>query len=276
MIPLGTHSKLVAKRREKQGIYLVDDTNDEVLLPNKYVPKGMKIGEEIEVFVYTDSEDRIVATTRQPKVKLHQFAYLQVKEVTPFGAFLDWGLEKDLFVPFKEQRRKMQKGQWHIVYLYNDDESDRLVASAKLHKFFQREILTVEIGEEVNLLIGDRTDLGVNVIINNIHSGLIFDNEIFRPIEKGDRIRGYIKNIREDHKIDVALQKQGYQNIEPNAARILAYLKMNKGYLNLTDKSNPAAIKVKLEMSKKTFKKAIGALYKQRVIKLEKDGIYLR
>lgn len=275
MIPLGTYCTLEANRQLEQGFYLSDEEGDEVLLPNKYIPKGMKIGDAISVFIYTDSEDRIIATTLKPKIELYKFACLKCKELTDFGAFLDWGLEKDLFVPFREQKMKMIEGHSYIVYLLNDEESDRLVASAKIHKYFQQEILTVEEGEEVDLLIGERTDLGVNVIINNIHSGLIFQNEIFRHIEFGDRVKGYIKNIREDNKIDVTLQKQGYQNVEPNAARILSYLDKNKGYMSLTDKSSPDEIRVVMEMSKKTFKKALGALYKQKLIRLEKDGVYL-
>jgi len=260
-----------------QGMYLRDEMEDEVLLPNKYIPVGMELEQEISVFIYTDSEDRLIATTLQPNILLHHFACLQVVEVNNIGAFLDWGLEKHLLVPFSEQKITMQAGEWHIVYLYNDDNSDRLVASAKWHKFVQREILTVEVGEEVNLLVAHPSDLGRNVIINNIHAGLIFNNEIFKELKMGDRLKGYIKNIREDQKIDVVLDKPGYKNvIEPNAKKILEILKAANNYLELTDKSDPALIKHRLGMSKKAFKRAIGALYKQRLIRLEKDGIYLK
>ena len=173
MIPLGKFTTLTAKRQQPQGIYLEDETGDEVLLPNKYIPNKFELGDTISVFVYTDSEDRIIATTIKPKIQLHEFACLEVMAVTKFGAFLDWGLEKDLFVPFKEQKLKMKEGQSYIVFLYNDEESDRLVASAKIHKYLNNETLTVEEGEEVNLLIGERTDLGLNVIINNRYLSLI-------------------------------------------------------------------------------------------------------
>ena len=275
MIPLGKFSTLTAKRQQPQGIYLEDESGDEVLLPNKYIPKGFSLEDTIPVFVYTDSEDRIIATTLTPKIQLHEFACLRVTAVTNFGAFLDWGLEKDLFVPFKEQKSKMREGKEYIVFLYNDEESDRLVASAKIHKFLSNELLRVEEGEKVDLLVGEATDLGYNVIINNRHKGLVFHNEIFQPIELGDRIVGYIKNIREDNKIDVALQPQGVSNIEPSAQRILDYLKMNKGSMNLTDKSKPGEIMAKLEMSKKSFKKALGSLYKKKLVRLEKNGTFL-
>ena len=199
MIPLGTFSTLTAKRQLLQGIYLEDAEGDEVLLPNKYIPKGMQLEDEISVFVYTDSEDRIVATTIKPKIELHQFACLTVSQVTKFGAFLDWGLEKDLFVPFKEQKLKMREGHSYIVYLYNDDESDRLVASAKIFKYLSNEELTVKEGEQVNLLIAEPTDLGVNVIVNNRHRGLLYKNEIFQNLELGDQIKGYIKKVRDDN-----------------------------------------------------------------------------
>ena len=275
MIPLGTYSTLTAKRQLLQGIYLEDAEGDEVLLPNKYIPNGMKLEDEISVFVYTDSEDRIVATTIKPKIELHQFACLTVSQVTQFGAFLDWGLEKDLFVPFKEQKLKMREGNSYIVYLYNDDESDRLVASAKIFKYLSNEELTVKEGEQVDLLIAEPTDLGVNVIVNNRHRGLIYRNEIFQNLELGDQIKGYTKKVREDNRLDVSLQAQGLQNIEPSAARVLDYLKMNQGFMTLTDKSRPEEIMAKMEMSKKSFKKALGSLYRQKLVRLEKNGTYL-
>lgn len=275
MIPLGTYSTLTAKRQLLQGIYLEDGEGDEVLLPNKYIPKGLQLEDEISVFVYTDSEDRIVATTIKPKIQLHQFACLEVAQVTAIGAFLDWGLEKDLFVPFKEQKLKMKTGNSYIVYLYNDDESDRLVASAKIHKYLSNEKLTVSEGEQVDLLIAEPTDLGVNVIINNQHKGLLYHNEIFQNLDLGDQLKGYIKKIREENRIDVTLQQQGYANVEPSAIRILDYLRMNNGYISLTDKSHPGEIMTKLEMSKKSFKKALGTLYKQKLVRLEKNGTYL-
>lgn len=275
MILLGTYSTLTAKRQLLQGIYLEDAEGDEVLLPNKYIPNGMQLEDEISVFVYTDSEDRIVATTIKPKIELHQFACLTVNQVNNIGAFLDWGLEKDLFVPFKEQKLKMKEGNSYIVYLYNDEESDRLVASAKIFKYLSNEELTVKEGEQVDLLIAEPTDLGVNVIVNNQHRGLIYKNEIFQNLELGDQIKGYIKKVRADNRLDVSLQAQGLPNIEPSAAKIFNYLKRNQGFMTLTDKSRPEEIMAKMEMSKKSFKKALGSLYRQKLVRLEKNGTYL-
>ncbi len=275
MIEIGKYNRLEVFRHTPQGTYLMDEEGYEVLLPQKYVPDGIEIDAELEVFVYNDSEDRLVATTQTPKIKLHEFAYLEVVQVNKFGAFLDWGLDKDLLVPFAEQSRKMITKQWYLVYLYLDEETERLVASSKLKQFLDQEHLTVAVGEEVDLIVAKETDLGYNVIINNLHRGLIFSNEIFQSVQIGDRLKGYIKNIREDNKIDVSLQKQGFGNIEPNADKILTALQENKGFLPLHDKSKPEAIMLRLEMSKKTFKKAIGGLYKQRLIRIGEEGIYL-
>jgi predicted RNA-binding protein (virulence factor B family) len=271
----GETNLLTAKRRTLNGYYLIDDENVEVLLPNKYVPSGMKPGDEISVFVYKDSEDRIIATDINPYIMLNEFAVLEVVDVNPVGAFLDWGLEKDLLVPYSEQSSKMQVGSSYPVYLYLDDKTQRLVASGKINKFLDQEEITVNNGDEVELLICNATDLGINVIINNVHIGLLYDNELFQAVTPGDILTGYVKNVRPDNKIDVSLQKQGYVNVEPNAQKILEKLKDGDGFLNINDKSDPIIILAKLEMSKKTFKKAIGSLYKQKIIRIEKDGIYL-
>lgn len=266
---------LTAKRRTLNGYYLVDDEENEVLLPNKYVPTGMKPDDEISVFIFKDSEDRLTATTIKPKILLNEFSVLDVVDVNPVGAFLDWGLEKDLLVPYSEQVEKMKVGRNYPVYLYMDDKTQRLVATGKINRILERDEITVETGEEVELLICNSTDIGINVIINNLHPGLLYDNELFQAVTPGERIMGYVKHIRPDKKIDVTLQKQGYENVEPNAMKILERLKDNNGFLNLTDKSDPVIILAKLEMSKKLFKKAIGSLYKQRLIRIDKDGIYL-
>lgn len=271
----GEFNLLTAKRRTLNGYYLVDAEDNEVLLPNKYVPSGMKPDDEISVFIYKDSEDRIIATTIKPYIMLNEFAVLEVVDINAIGAFLDWGLEKDLLVPFSEQSLRMQVGSSYPVYLFLDEKTQRLAASAKINKFLDTENITVYNGDEVELLICNSTDLGINVIINSIHKGLLYDNELFQAVSEGDIITGWIKNVRPDNKIDVSLQKQGYVNVEPNAQKILDKLKENNGFLNLTDKSDPIIILAKLEMSKKTFKKAIGLLYKQKIIRIEKDGIYL-
>ena len=271
----GEFNSLTAKRRTLNGYYLIDDENLEVLLPNKYVPSGMKPGDEISVFIFKDSEDRLTATTIKPYIMLNEFAVLEVVDINPVGAFLDWGLEKDLLVPYSEQTSKMKVGGSYPVYLYLDEKTQRLVASGRINKFLELEDITVNNGDEVELLICNSTDLGIVVIINDMHSGLLYDNELFQAVTPGERIKGWIKNVRPDNKIDVSLQRQGYINVEPNANKILQKLKDNDGFLNITDKSDPIIILAKLEMSKKTFKKAVGSLYKQKIIKIEKDGIYL-
>lgn len=275
MIQIGQYNNLKVSRETKSGLYLADEEGQEVLLPGKYIPKDIKTDDELPVFIYKDSEDRLIATTEQSKITLHHFAYLQAADVNAYAAFMDWGLEKNLFVPYKEQPQKMIKGKWYIVYLYLDEQTDRLVASANVHRFLKNEELTVQSGEEVDILIWESTDLGYNVIINNLHKGLIYSNEIFTPVQIGDVKKGYIKKIREENKIDVQLQKSGYENIEPNAGKIIAELKAHNGFLPLNDNSAPEDITRQLEMSKKTFKKAIGLLYKQQVIRLAEDGIYL-
>lgn len=275
MLNLGVKNTLRVLRGTSVGMYLGDEDGNDVLLPKKYIPDDLIVGDDIEVFIYKDSEDRVIATTLEPKVKLNEFSYLQVMAVTGIGAFLDWGLEKDLFVPFKEQNRKLETGDWTPVYVYLDEETERLVGSCKVNKFFEKEDIELTVGEEVDLLVFEETNLGMNVVINNKYKGLVYENEIFQRIKLGSRTKGYIKNIREDNRIDVSLQKQGYANVEPNAQKILETLKASDGFLDITDKSDANYVMYQLEMSKKTFKKAIGGLYKQRLIRIEDDGIYL-
>jgi uncharacterized protein len=276
MIEIGKYNKLKVARRMPQGYYLIDEEENEVLLPNKYIPADTLIGDQLTVFVYNDSSDRIIATTLHPKVMLHQFARLKAEMVNQFGAFLDWGLEKQLFVPFKEQTHKMIEGLYYLVYMYLDEQTNRLVASAKINKFLSNENLTVTTDQEVDVIMWEPTDLGMNVIINNVHKGLVYDNQLFAQVKPGDVRKGYIKTIREDNKIDVLLQQQGYKNVEPNADRIVQTLQNNGGFLPLNDKSEPIAIARMLEMSKKTFKKAVGLLYKQHIIDIEDEGIRLK
>lgn len=275
MINLGVYSSLAVLRSAEQGFYLGDDSGESVLLPNKYIPEGARIGDTLNVFIYNDSEDRIIATTLVPKVTLNKFACLEVVSVTGNGAFLDWGLAKDIFVPFNEQSKKLEVGQFAIAYLYLDTLTNRLAASCKPNKFLETENLEVKENEEVELLIAERTDIGINVIINDRYKGILYQNEIFRTLTYGDRVKGYIKKIREDKKIDVSLEKQGYVKVRSHEENILEKLKTNKGFLPLNDYSSPEEITAALEMSKKTFKKAIGALFKQRKIRIEEKGIYL-
>jgi uncharacterized protein len=275
MLHLGIKNTLRILRGTGVGMFLGDEEGNDVLLPKKYVPANAIVGDDIEVFIYRDSEDRIIATNLEPKIQLNQFACLQVKSVTAIGAFLDWGLEKDLFVPFREQNKKMEEGRWYAVFLYLDEETDRLVASCKVNRYFEKENIDLKIGQEVDLLIFEETDLGLNAVINNKYKGLIYENEIFQRIKIGTRTKGFVKNLRDDNRVDLSLQKQGYANVEPNAERILEKLKTNNGFLDVTDKSDSNYVMYQLEMSKKTFKKAVGALYRQKIIRIEDDGIYL-
>ncbi|WP_264521689.1 S1 RNA-binding domain-containing protein [Flavobacterium sp. N1994] len=271
---IGHYNTLTIARETKVGLFLTDGTAD-VLLPLKYVPKEYSIGDELIVFVYLDHEERPVATTLEPYILLDEFGLLRVNYVNNIGAFLDWGLEKDILVPFKEQARPMEKGKRYLVFAYMDEKTNRIVASSKTNQFLSNENLTVAVGDEVDLIISHITDIGINVIINDIHKGLLYKDQVYDDIRTGDRMKGFIKTIRPDHKIDVSLQKQGYENIEPNAEKILSELRASRGFLRLNDASNPEDIKTVLKMSKKTFKKAIGSLYKDKLIEIKEDGIYL-
>lgn len=274
MIEIGKYNTLKIERDTQVGLYL-SDGNEDILLPNKYVPREFEIGEEVVVFVYLDHEERPVATTLEPYIYLNEFALLRVNYTNKFGAFMDWGLEKDLFVPFREQARPMEKGKRYLVYMYLDEKSNRLAASSKINQFLKNDELTVEQGEEVDLIVSHITDMGINVIINEQHKGLMYKDEVYEDLRTGDRIKGYIKLIRPENKIDVTLQKPGFEGIEPNAEKILDELRASRGFLRLNDDSHPEDIKSVLKMSKKTFKKAIGTLYKQKLIEIKEDGIYL-
>lgn len=276
MIEIGKYNTLKIVRDTKVGLYLSDlEGTQDILLPNKYVPNDFQIGDEITVFVYLDHEERPVATTLEPYIFLNEFSLLRVNYTNKFGAFMNWGMEKDLFVPFREQARPMEQGKRYLVYMYKDEKTNRLVASSKLNQFLTNDDITVEVGEEVDLIVSHITDLGINVIINEKHKGLLYKNEVFDDLRTGDRIVGYIKTIRPDGKIDVSTRKLGFEGIEPNAQIILDELKASRGFLRLNDDSHPEDIKTVLKMSKKTFKKAIGTLYKQKLIDIKDDGIYL-
>lgn len=274
MIRLGEYNTLEILRNTSVGLFLGDDEDNDVLLPNKYVPETHEIGDKIEVFCYLDYDERPVATNLEPGILVNEFQLLKVVDVSEYGAFLDWGLEKHLLVPFREQRSKMQEGQWYVVFCYLDDKSNRLVASNKLDKFLSNDELTVKVREKVELIITRQTDLGWEVIINNQHKGLVYFNEVFKKVAIGDVMAGVIKEIRGDNKIDVSLQPLGEKILEPAANKILTTLEARGGYLPLHDKSDPEAIREELQMSKKTFKKGVGTLYKARKIEIKGDGIY--
>ncbi len=275
MIKIGEFNTLTILRETDPGLYLGEEEGNVVLLPHKYKPEEYAIGDSLSVFVYLDNEERPIATTLEPFLTLNSFGYLHCSDVTKYGAFMDWGLEKQLFVPFKEQARPMKVGSWYIVYLYLDEKTNRLVGSSKTNRFLSNENLTVKPFEEVSILVTHITEKGANVIINGIHKGLIYIEDIFEDIRSGDRIKGFIKNIREDNKIDVVLQAPGYRSIEPNANYIREELEAAGGFLPLHDKSDPQEIKNQLGMSKKSFKKAIGTLYKDKQIVIKDDGIEL-
>ncbi len=274
MITLGTYNTLEILRDTSVGLFLGDGEGNDILLPNKYVPENYEIGQELTVFCYLDHSERPVATSLEPDILVNEFQLLKVVEVNEFGAFMDWGLEKHLLVPFREQRDKMQEGHWYVVYCYLDQQSNRLVGSNKIDRFLSNDTLSVKEDDVVDLLVSRKTELGYEVIINNLHKGLVYNNEIFKSISIGDNTKGVIKKIRPDHKIDVSLQPLGEKILEPAANKIYEQLMAHGGFLGLHDKSDPELIKEELQMSKKVFKKGIGTLYKARKIEIKNDGIY--
>lgn len=276
MLQIGTYHTLEILRLTPPGLFLGDGNKEnEVLLPNKYIPKDYTIGDKLTVFVYQDFDERVVATTLEPKITLNTVAMLRVVDKSPIGVFMNWGLEKDLLVPFSEQLSSMRVGNRYLIYMYFDEVSGRLVGTQKYSKFLSNEDIDLKEGDEVDIIVADNTPLGVNVIVNGKHRGLIYHDEIFQEIETGDRLKGYIKKIREQNKLDISLQPIGLASIEPNAEKILKVLTKNGGRLELSDSSSPEMIYETLGMSKKLFKKALGSLYKQKRIKIEPTYIEL-
>lgn len=271
MAEIGKYNTLKVVKTVDFGVYLDGGKLGEILLPKRYCPETCEPEQEIEVFIYLDSDDRLIATTLQPLATVDEFAFLKVVDTTMVGAFLDWGLPKDLLVPYREQKGEMQKGNSYVVYVYFDKESERLAASAKLDKFLDNLPVEYEIGQKVELLIAGETDLGYRAIIEDAHWGMLYANEIFKPVQTGQRVFGYIKNIREDEKIDLSLYQQGYGQVDDFTSTIMEYLKAHNGKMLLHDKSPAEEISKVFGVSKKTFKKAVGSLYKQKKIAL-KDG----
>ena len=275
MAEIGKINHLEVVKEVDFGIYLDGGDLGEILMPKRYVPEGTQPEDTIDAFIYLDSEDRLVATTEKPLAMVGEFALLEVVAVTPVGAFLNWGLPKDLFVPFREQRQPMEEGRKYLVYVYVDTNTKRIAASSKIENYLDNIPVDYDVDEEVDLIVVNETDLGYNAIIDNSHLGIIYKNEVFQPLNPGDKIQGYIKKIRTDGKIDLCLQKSGYEKISSFVDRIIAELQKNKGFLPLTDKSSPEEIYKAFKISKKNFKAAIGALYKKRFIALEDNGIRL-
>ncbi|WP_308769201.1 S1-like domain-containing RNA-binding protein [uncultured Bacteroides sp.] len=274
-IKLGKYNQLEVVKEVDFGVYLNGDEDGEILLPKRYVPEGTKPGDVLNVFIYLDMEERLVATTLQPYVQVGEFACLEVAWVNQFGAFLNWGLMKDLFVPFREQKMKMQKGKRYVVYVHLDEESYRIVASAKVEHFLSTEKPDYQPGQEVEVLVWQRTELGYKVIVENKFSGMLYHNEIFQPLEVGMRLTAFIKQVRPDGKIDLVLQKAGARKVDDFSEVLWQYIKDNDGFTPLNDKTDAEVIYHTFGVSKKTFKKAVGDLYKKRRIVLKEDGIHL-
>ena len=275
MIEIGRFNRLKILRYTNPGLFLGDAEDNEVLLPNRYVPNDFEIDDFLDVFVYLDNEERLVAVTDIPYIQKGEFALLRCNAVNQYGAFLDWGMLKELFCPFKEQAYKMIKGGWYLVHCYLDEKTHRLVASSKTNRFLDNSELKVKLYDEVDLIVSHPSEIGMNVIVNKCHLGLVFKDAIFKDLSVGDNLKGMVKKIRAGNKIDISLQKIGYRNIEPTANALLSLIQDHNGYLNITDKSSPEVIKSVVQMSKKSFKKAVGALFKKRLIRLTPEGIYL-
>jgi predicted RNA-binding protein (virulence factor B family) len=275
MAAIGKINTLAVLKTSEFGLFLDGGELGEILLPKRYVDKSLKPGDPVDVFIMLDSEDRLTATTERPFAMVDEFANLRVVSVTAIGAFLDWGMPKDLFVPFREQKIKMHEGQSYLVRIYLDRASGRLAATSKLDKFLDKVEHNYQTGEKVKLLICAKTDLGYKAIINGTHWGVIFHNEVFTPLARGCEIEGFIKQVREDGKIDLCLQKPGYEKVTELTDVILRYIKDQGGFMPITDKNSPEEIYDLFGVSKKTYKKAIGALYKKRLIMIEKGGTRL-
>lgn len=276
MLQLGKRNDMVVARKVDFGVYLDGGDIGDVLLPKRYVPEGCEVGDTVDVFLYLDNDERLVATTKKSLVEVNHFAFLEVKWINEHGAFLDWGLMKDLFCPFREQKMKMQVGKKYVVYAYIDAVTYRIVASAKVEKFLSDEEPPYSNGDEVEILVQQKTDLGFKAIIDDKFGGMIFDNDVFKEIRTGDRMKAYIKQIRPDGKIDLSLQPSGRENVVGFAGRLLRTLiESENGFLPYHDKTSPDEIYAAFGVSKKTFKKAVGDLYKHFFITIESNGIAL-
>lgn len=275
MVEIGKYNTLKIVKDLDFGVYLDGGDDLEILLPARYVPRNVKPGDEVEVFIYHDNEGRIIATTAKPLAIVGEFQWMECKSVNDMGAFLEWGLMKDLLVPFREQKMPMREGKWYLVYVHLDHVTKRIVASARVDKFLDNVPPVYEFNQEVDLLVADETEIGYKVIINNLHWGLVYHNEIYRRLERGEHLKGYIKEVREDEKIDVSLTRLGYEKVEGIAGIILDALKVQNGFLPVHDKSPAEEIYSLFGCSKKSFKQAIGALYKKKLISIEPTGIRL-
>ena len=275
MIQVGKYNTLKVIKEVSFGMYLGND-GEEILLPKRYVTPGLKVDDTIRVFVYHDNEQRLIATTDHPVGEVGDIVFMEVADVTPAGAFLKWGIMKDVFIPLSQTTTKMIKGEWHFVLLYIDEKTGRVTATEKIDKFLTNNDLTVAEGDAVDLVTFQKTDIGYKVIINSKHLGVLHFNEVFRELDKGERVKGFVKHIRPDNKIDVSMGVKGYEKVVDEETRLLNLLKENDGYLPYNDKSAPEAIYAFFGVSKKTFKMTVGALYKKRKIAITQTGIKLK
>ena len=273
---LGAWNELRLDRFTSVGAYLVDEEGNDVLLPNKYVEDDFREDDMVSVFIYRDSEDRLIATTLTPKIIVNQFGVLKCVELNQYGAFLEWGVEKHLFVPYREQPKELEEGKYYLIYLYVDDVTHRLVGTTRIRRYLQpAEPADLIPNEKVDLVICERTDLGVKVIVNHKYQGLIFKSDLHREVKMGYNISGFVKRVREDGKVDVVLQADGYDKIDGLSQELLDLIHKNEGFLHLNDKSSPEEIQEATGWSKKVFKQAVGNLYKRRLILIGENGITL-
>ncbi len=275
MIEIGNYNEMQVIKKVDFGVYLDGEEFDSILLPTRYMPDECEVGDFLNVFIYLDSEDRLIATTEKPFAEVGQCAYLRVVDVNPVGAFLNWGLSRDLLVPFSEQNGRMQTGGFYVVYIYLDTSTNRIAASAKLDSYLHETSPYFKEGQAVDLLIAGDTEMGYKAVVNDTHLGLIYKNEVFQPLKRGQRIKGFIRSEREDGKIDLALQLSGTETRDELMQSILDLLESQQGSSDLTDKSPPEAIYQQYAVSKANYKKALGRLYKQGLIKLGKAQITL-
>ncbi len=272
---IGEINTLQIEKETAIGLFLADDLGMEVLLPKRYVPKNYEVGGKIDVFIYRDSEDRLISTTETPIAKLNELGWMTVKSVTEAGAFLDWGLSKDLFVPMKEQVIKLKEGDTHLVFVYLDNLTQRLAASPRLERYLKELPENLSKGTEVSALIWKEHELGFQVVVNDRFLGMIYSNQAFQDLKIGKTVIAFVNAIREDGRIDVLLQRPGHESIDDATKQLIDALEKNNGFLSLTDKSSPEEIYAALSMSKKSFKKAVGGLYKSKMLVMQNDGIKL-
>ena len=274
MIEVGYHYRLTASKKVRHGMYLSDAERDTVLLPAKFCPDELEEGQEVEVFIYTDSQNRPVATTQEPLIQMYGFAILECVDVARFGAFMKWGLDRDLLIPHREQAKPIKPGRNYLTYLFLD-EDERITGTTDIDKCLAHDDIDLEVGQEVDLMAYEMTPLGMKVIVDDTYGGLVYDNDNFESINPGDRIKGYVRKVREDKLVDITLRRFGHRKVEDQIDPIIQYLQNKGGHSPLHDKSDPEVIQSELNMSKKVFKKAIGSLYRQRLILIEENGIRL-